>query len=167
MPNPRAARQARRSKGEGDEKLNITSMMDMFTIILVFLLKSFSTEGQLVTPAEGLTLPTSKVEKHAKPGLSIKVSDDRILVEDKLVLEGENFENAVNQKGYLIEKLKKVLDKYAKEGRKSSEMYGEEFSGEVTIQGDVTIPYRALVRIIYTCGQAGFPKTNLIVYREG
>ncbi len=167
MPNPRAARQARRSNSGGDEKLNITSMMDMFTIILVFLLKSFSTEGQLVTPAEGLTLPSSTVEQHAKPGLSIKVSDDRILVEDKLVLKGEGFEEAVKQQGFLIDKLERVLKRYAEEGKKSSDMYGEEFSGEITIQGDVTVPYRTLVRVIYTCGQAGFPKTNLIVYREG
>ena len=65
MANPRAARQARRRRNPEDVKLNITSMMDMFTIILVFLLKNFSTEGNL-TPADNLTLPKSTVEKEQK-----------------------------------------------------------------------------------------------------
>ena len=42
MAIPRAVRQARRRRGKEEVKLNITSMMDMFTIILVFLLKTFS-----------------------------------------------------------------------------------------------------------------------------
>jgi len=139
--NPRLARQARKARGSGDVKLNITSMMDMFTIILVFLLKSFSTEGQLVTPATGLLLPTSSVERTAKEALC-------------------------DQKDFMIPRLYDVLSKYAKEARKSSEMFGKDFSGEITIQGDVSIPYKLLTRIMYTCGQSGYPVMNLIVYRK-
>ncbi len=65
-------------KGE----LNMNSMMDMMTIILLFLLKSFSTDGALVAPSENLTLPTSfRVEKPKKE-LNVAISNDAIIVND-------------------------------------------------------------------------------------
>ncbi len=164
--NPRLARQARKARSGGDAKLNITSMMDMFTIILVFLLKSFSTEGQLVTPASGLLLPTSSVERTAKEAQSVKISNEHVVVENKIVLDAEEYKEVMTQKDFMIPKLHEVLSKYADEARKSSEMYGKEFSGEITIQGDIGIPYKLLTRVMYTCGQSGYPIMNLIVYRK-
>ena len=164
--NPRLARQARKARGSGEVKLNITSMMDMFTIILVFLLKSFSTEGQLVTPATGLLLPTSSVERTAKEALCVKISNDNVVVENTIVLSRNDFSEVMQQKDFLIPKLYDVLTKYADEARKAAEMFNKDFSGEITIQGDVSIPYKLLTRIMYTCGQSGYPVMNLIVYRK-
>lgn len=166
MPNPRLARQARKARGGGEAKLNITSMMDMFTIILVFLLKSFSTQGQLVTPATGLLLPTSTVERNANPALSIRISSTTIAVEDKLVVGPDEFGKILDQKEFLIAPLSEVLQKYADEARKAAEMFNQDFSGEISIQGDVEVPYSILTRVMYTCGQAGYPVMNLVVYRQ-
>lgn len=167
MANPRAARQARgRRRGE-EVKLNITSMMDMFTIILVFLIKNFSTEGAIVTPADNLTLPRSTVEKHANEALSVKVSKNSIIVENVLVIDQKQFDEILKQKDFMIQTLHDVLVKYAEEAKKMAEISGKDFSGEITIQGDVEIPYNILTRVMYTCGQAGYPKMNLFVYRQG
>ncbi len=166
MSNPRLKRQQRKSRNSGEAKLNITSMMDMFTIILVFLLKSFSTEGQLVTPATGLTLPSSSVERTAKEALAVKISADNIVVEDKLVIEPSKYQEILKQKDFLIPDLQSVLSEFAEEAQKASEMFGKEFSGEITIQGDVGVPYSVLTRVMYTCGQSGYPVMNLIVYRS-
>jgi biopolymer transport protein ExbD len=166
MANPRAARQARRRRGGDDVKLNITSMMDMFTIILVFLIKNFSTEGAIVTPADNLTLPKSTVEMRAKEALGIKVSKNTIMVENTLVIDDQQFAEVEKQKDFMIQSLHDVLVKYAEEAKKMAEISGKEFSGEITIQGDVEIPYNILTRVMYTCGQAGYPKMNLFVYRQ-
>lgn len=141
-------------------------MMDMFTIILVFLLKSFSTEGQLVTPATGLLLPTSTIERTAKEALSIKISSDKIVVENNVVIDSKEYSEILSQKEFMIQKLYDALIEFAKESKKSSELFGKEFSGEITIQGDIAIPYKLLTRIMYTCGQSGYPNMNLIVYRN-
>ncbi len=167
MANPRAIRQARRRRSGDDVKLNITSMMDMFTIILVFLIKNFSTEGAIVTPADNLTLPKSTVEKRASEALSLKVSKNTIIVENSLVINEEQFAEIEKQKDFMIQSLHDVLLKYAEEAKKMAEISGKEFSGEITIQGDVEIPYNILTRVMYTCGQAGYPKMNLFVYRQG
>lgn len=166
MPNPRAIRQARKRRGGEEVKLNITSMMDMFTIILVFLLKNFSTEGTIVTPANNLTLPESTVEKKAKESLSVKVAKNTITVENNLVLDQIAFESLMKQKEFMIKPLYDVLLRYSEEAKKMSEISGKDFSGEITIQGDVEIPYNVLTRVMYTCGQAGYPNMNLFVYRQ-
>jgi biopolymer transport protein ExbD len=66
----------------------------------------------------------------------------------------------------MIDPLFKVLGKYSAEAKKSAEMFKTEFSGKISIQGDVEIPYNILTRVMYTCGQAGYPNMNLIVYRK-
>ena len=138
----------------------------MFTIILVFLLKSFSTEGQLVTPATGLLLPTSSVEKTAKEALAVKISTDNIVVEDRLVVTKESYTKILTQKGFMIDELHVALTEFADEAKNAAEMFGKDFSGEITIQGDVGVPYSVLTRVMYTCGQSGYPVMNLIVYRN-
>lgn len=166
MSNPRAARQARRRRGGEEPRLNITSMMDMFTIILVFLLKNFSTEGAIVTPANELTLPKSSVERKAKEALSVKVSRNSITVENTLVLDSDACAKLQEQKEFMIVPLYDALVIYAEEARKMASSVGTAFSGEIAIQGDVEIPYSVLTRVMYTCGQAGYPNMNLFVYRN-
>ncbi len=165
MANPRQRRAMRRKGRTMDVKLNITSMMDMFTIILVFLLKSYSAEGQLVTPADGLLLPNSSAQKSAERGLEIKVSQAAILVEDRLVVGGKDMQEVMAQKDYLIQPLRDVLLKYSREARSAARSYAQDFKGSVVLQGDKEIPYNLLVKLMYTCGQAGFPSINMIVYK--
>jgi biopolymer transport protein ExbD len=160
-------RRRHRKRGDGTVKLNITSMIDMFTLMVVFLLKNYSAQGQLVTPATNLLLPTSSVEKNAGEALSVKVSGTNIMVENDVVIDEKGFQAALAQKEFLIEPLYNVLKKHCDEAKKSAEMFKTEFSGKVSIQGDVAIPYNMLTRIMYTCGQAGYPVMNLVVYRKG
>ena len=163
----RSMRNRRRKRGDGIVKLNITSMIDMFTLMVVFLLKNYSSQGQLVTPATGLLLPTSSVEKNATEALSIKVSSNTIMVENEIVIDSVMYATIMGQKDFMIDPLYKVLDRHCKEAKKSSELFKTEFSGKISIQGDVEIPYNILTRVMYTCGQAGFPTMNLVVYRQG
>lgn len=165
----RAKRRLRRGRSvtEQDSKLNLTPMMDVFTIILVFLLKAFSAQGQLVTPASGLTLPTSTIQRPAIESLSVKILKDKLLLEDRLVMEGDAFK-AISEKesGPLIAPLYEILFRYAEEAKKSSKMFGREFSGAITIHGDMKVPYKLLTRVMHTCGEAGYPVVKLLVYRE-
>ncbi len=162
-----SVRRQHRRRGDGTVKLNITSMIDMFTLMVVFLLKNYSAQGQLVTPANNLLLPTSSVEKNAQEALSVKVSGTNIMVENTIVVDPHEYQAVLGQKDFLIKPLYDVLKKYCDEAKKSSERFKTEFSGKISIQGDVAIPYNLLTRVMYTCGQAGYPVMNLVVYRKG
>ena len=61
--------------------LNLTSMIDMFTILVVFLLKSYSAEGQIVTVSDALTLPESRSDQRIELNLEIIVTNDAIIVD--------------------------------------------------------------------------------------
>ena len=65
--------------------LRLTSMMDIFTSLLLFLLKSFVVDGEAVTPVPGVDLPESRSQDAAQPALVVAVFDDAILVGDEMV----------------------------------------------------------------------------------
>lgn len=149
-------------------KLNLTSMMDMFTIILVFLLKNFSTEGQLISPSNFLTLPKSRVEQPPEVGLDLVVSRQMILVNnEKVALLTDVMENdPVVMANGVIKPLKEKLLYYSDKAKKMEIDYGVKFSGKVTIQGDKELPYSELVKVIRTCGVSNYPNMRLLVYQS-
>lgn len=150
-------------------KLNLTSMMDMFTIILVFLLKTFSTEGQLISPSEYLKLPNSLIEEPAQVGLDLIVSKQIILVNHEKVATMDDVisnDPAVVENG-IIKPLRERLRYYSTQAKKMEVDYGVKFSGRVMIQGDRELPYAELVKVMRTCGVSDYPNMRLVVYREG
>lgn len=155
-------RMRKRKRTKASTKLNLTSMMDMFTIILVFLLKSFSAEGQLLTPAEGLEIPNSKTEISAKPSLEIKVSKTEIAVGSRVVAE---VTEEMNRNEFGIPKLIELLKKEKEKNTMLVNSLGEEFKGELVIQGDKDMPYKLLTKVMYSCGQAGYSKQDFVVYK--
>jgi len=148
----------------GKVGLNLTSMMDMFTIILVFLLKTYSTEGMLIQPSEYLTLPSSTVEQSPEVALDLVISKEWIMVNHDPV---EKVSNAQNQNSLIIKNLQDKLHVYGREAKRMEELYGTKFSGKVTIQGDKGIPYSLLVKVMATCGKSDFPNMRLVVYKKG
>jgi biopolymer transport protein ExbD len=156
----------KRKRREERFKINMTSMMDIFTIILVFLLKSYSAEGALITPAEGLKLPNSTVDKNAKVSLSVAISRAYVTVEEKPVIRTADILDQIKNdpSQYLVDALYADLQQRADLAKKMEADYGTAFSGEVTVQIDEEIPFELLTRILYTCGQASWSNMKLVVY---
>lgn len=148
----------------GEVKVQLTSMMDMFTIILVFLLKAYSTEGNLISPSEFLTLPKSTVEKSPEVALDLVVSKEWIMVNHEPIIK---VNDVVDTKSFIINPLQEKLQVYAREAKRMEELYGTKFSGKVTIQGDKSIPYKLLVKVMATCGRSEYPNMRLVVYQKG
>jgi biopolymer transport protein ExbD len=146
-------------KGE----LNMNSMMDMMTIILLFLLKSFSTDGALVAPSENLTLPTSFRTEKPKKELSVAISNDAIIVNDIPVIALSQ----LRQDEMMIPTLNAKLAEYALQEKQLELEVGKEFTHEVIIQGDRAIPFEVLIKVMYTCSQSEFYKMRLLTVKKG
>lgn len=144
-------------------KLNLTSMMDMFTIILVFLLKTYSTEGQLIQPSESLSLPKSTIQTPPESALDLIVSKDHVLVNGQPVAD---MNDVRSQEAFVIKPLQEELQHHSTQARKMEEQYGVPFSGKVTIQGDKSIEYKDLVKVMATCGSSDYPNMRLVVYQK-
>ena len=147
--------------GGGRMELNMTSLIDMFTCLLAFLLKSFSAEGALVTPSEGLELPQSIAGDRAKPGLTVEIGRNEIVVEGNHVARTDEFAREDYNK-LLKSPMYADLDKRHKSAL-AMEQYGTKFEGEVIIQGDIHIPFGALYRVMYLCAMNDYGKMRLIV----
>jgi biopolymer transport protein ExbD len=130
-------------KGE----LNMNSMMDMMTIILLFLLKSFSTDGVLATQSEDLTLPTSERAEKPKKELNVAISQDAIIVNDIPIIPV----SALLPDEMMIPELNAKLAEYADQEKQLELDVGKEFTHEVIIQGDRAIPFDVLIKVMYTC----------------
>lgn len=151
------------STDSGDVKLNLNSMMDMFTIILLFLLKVYSTGGQMVQPSEYLTLPKSSVEKVPEVALDLSISKEWVVVNDKPVVR---ISYLLSSDELVIPELQRELLNYANNAEKMQERYGKLFSGSISIQGDKATPYKVLVKIMATCGKSKYPNMRLFVYQK-
>jgi biopolymer transport protein ExbD len=102
----------------------------------------------------------------AREALAVKVSNASIKVENDEIVDRSTFKSVLAQKEFLIQPLYKVLKNHSEAARREAEMFRTDFSGKISIQGDTTIPYSILTRVMYTCGQAGYPVMNLVVYRK-
>ena len=156
-----------RRKVQQPGQLRITSMMDILTVLLLFLLKSFVAEGEVVTPAPGVTLPQSSAEVMPEASLVIAIADDRITLGDEVVanLDGSVDGGLGNQ--LLIERLADRLDDARAKQDDIALRRGQELEdrGKVTIQGDRDMPFEVLQRVMYTCNQTGFDDIALAVIR--
>lgn len=143
--------------------LNMNSMMDMMTIILLFLLKSFSTEGALVTPSEELRLPTSIQGEKPKKEINVSVAKEVILVNDVVIASLDE----IPKDQMMISPLALKLAEYAQKERELEIEVGKEFTHEIIIQGDENMPFELLFKVMFTCSKSDFYKMRLLTIKSG
>jgi biopolymer transport protein ExbD len=150
--------------------LNITPMMDMMTIILVFLLKSFSSTTATITFDQNLQVPASMTQLKPKLAVTVTVTKKVILIEGDAIapVNAGRVDPAVKrdgENGYYITPLVEILEKHARREKKVAEMTGQKFDGELMLVADSTTPYRLLTEVIYSCGQAEYGNYRLLVLK--
>lgn len=141
--------------------VNINSLLDILSVILVFLLKSFATSTVQVKPSPELQIPFSMSVAPVEESVAVTVTLHAVMVNDKPVLKFENGEipaGAVDR-GYLVEPLLAVLDEEVRRQEMVAKFNkAAEFKGLVTIIADRNVPFRLLTQVMYTIGQARFSK---------
>jgi biopolymer transport protein ExbD len=161
----------RSKKKDMSSHLNITSMMDMFTIILLFLLKSYSSEGAILTNADNLVLPNSVSKK--KPNevnLQIQVTTDMILVDNQPVAPTEDARNIPleNPDPIIVKLEEKLASCYHQEQEMVKMGALNQVLGKVIVQVDKNIEFDVLFKVMNTCGKVGYNNMNFAVMeREG
>ena len=171
-------KKARRQKV--DTSLNINSMMDMMTIILVFLLKSYSASDVSVAPSDDLTLPFSSAQKAPEIAVNLVIEQNRILVDGAPVVSLEMRSDEKTGKsapaipegdmqGQTIGDLYEVLYEKAEQADALGKRSNNEdlaFKGRILLQVDKEMPYSVLRSVMYTAGQAKFGEFKFVVYKQ-
>jgi biopolymer transport protein ExbD len=160
--------------------LNITAMMDMMTIILVFLLKTLSTSTASLPQSQDLQLPKSVLttEPDAEPeGLQVIVSKSQIIVGEKVVCPvppdaAQYGTEAKYKRGsrndYFIVPLGSALQSWRDSDKRIRVATGKDPSqSEAIIIADASTPYRLVTEVMYTLGQTEFAKFHMMVLSGG
>ena len=149
--------------------LSLNSMMDMMTIILLFLLKSMSTSGALIQPSDFLDLPTAERDMRPKKALSLLVTSESKQGVPAGVLEDmESNPRLLSSMEDLQSDLMilPTLESYLLEHKDFQVTAGVPFKGEVTIQCDKAVPYDWLLKVINTCGQTEYSTIDFVIIQE-
>lgn len=138
---------------------NLISLMDIFTILVFFLLVNAS-EVEVLPSAKGIDMPESIAEVKPRESLVVMVTEENILLQGKAVA---SVSEVLSAKAGDIAHLKQVLKAEAiKIAPKSDKDPGR----EVTIMGDREIPYTVLKKVMLSCTRAGFSRISLSVIQK-
>lgn len=190
-PGKRARGNRRRVGGKRNTVvvLSLTAMVDMFTVLTIFLLQNFKVDA--IKLKQNVPLPEATAIKKLRPAHLVVVTQDKIFLDETPVA---NFISVKEQQEWVIEALKVGLAEKIKErkvkfdgtlkeklknalasaqGKKMSEAEIEEERkelerdwGRVTVQADKEIDFLTIKKILYTATEAGATMINFAVSQK-
>ena len=144
-------------------KLQITSMMDMFTIILIFLLFSFSDNPEKLHIEKGIILPKSTSQIDCNKNITVSLSSNSLKVGNQHIAD-------VNQG---------VIQGFDRQNPEKSELYKhlltirhnldpkkDQDNSSIVIFCDQRLPYKTIHQVVKTSGMAGFPNFQFAVLKK-
>ena len=170
MRTTRFIRNRGKRKNNKGFDIDITSLLDILTILIVFLLKSYNSSGIIINIPKGVELPKSESITLNTSGTMVQVSPEKIWIDDKLVLDAEKDRsgNIYDDGGKLIVPLYNELVSI-KNSIKQIELTTQganKFSGKINLIVDKTLKYSYLKKVMYSCAEAGFKTYNFVVLGE-
>jgi biopolymer transport protein TolR len=163
MKQSRRARRMDRhhKRRRGIPSFNLVSLMDIFTILVFFLLVN-SGEGEILPSTNNVQLPESIAEQKPRRNVVVMVTEHDILVQGSRIALLDEVRNSDK---LLIDPLKVALETQNRR-RLLDSSAGKAVAPEVTIMGNKEIPYRLLKKVMATCTEAGFGKISLAVLQK-
>ena len=155
----KAVRMERHHKRNSGSGLNLVSLMDIFTILVFFLLVNSSSVQQLPS-SKDLTLPTSTAQQLPEETVVLLVNSEQILVQGRMVA---NVKEVLASKDKFIVGL---LEEMKIQAASSLVENAEEEGYDVTIMGDKNIPYQLLKKILATLSEANYTNISMAVMKR-
>ncbi|MDQ6627771.1 MAG: biopolymer transporter ExbD [Pseudomonadota bacterium] len=154
---PLQKRAERKGRSHSMVDMNLVSLIDVFTILIFFLLSNVGGVETLASP-RAVKLPESMAQKAPKETLLVVVTSTEILVDSKVVA---SVADALAVEGDLIQPLKAELD--LQMGRQVIRKENEADSKRLTIMADKEIPYRLLRKVMFSGARAGYSDVSFAV----
>jgi len=149
--------------------LNVTSLMDVLTVLLFFLVKSYSVSQAALQTPQGLRLPASTVKAELEETVSIALTSKELRFNNQVLVtldNGKFTSKDLSRDGKVIRELKKTLDE---EYAKRNAVFNEEGTtenlppGRVIIQSDKGMEFAVLKYVLNTAAQSHYNDYEFIV----
>lgn len=155
--------------------LNITSMTDMFTILLVFLLQTYSTSEMQLTPDQNQNLPLSSQMTEPTPAVQVSLTKTELKFQDRTIasINESNFQPKdidPNDSNFVLplfnelqalSKAETAKKEKFDAGDKTVKVDDSVIDGKIILKADSEFSYQTLRKLMYTASMAGFPKVKL------
>jgi biopolymer transport protein ExbD len=153
-------------KKSGFADLLITPLVDMFVIILLFLIANFSATGEILSMTKDIILPEAKNVQDVQLVPVILLSETEIVVDGTSVarlsdLDSAEYLNIPALEEKLRELKKKTEDLHAMAGD------SEAFKGDINIQGHKEVKFKYVKKVMFSAATAGFGNINFAVLSKG
>ena len=141
--------------------LNMVPLMDVFTILLFFLLIN-STSSDVTEPPKTVKLPASYVESKPRETVAVVVTEDEILVQGESVASTQEVLESAEPEIEAI--MLRLLEQQNRVIGISERTVSD--STEVTVLAHKTIPFEILKKVMSSCTRAGYEKISLAVIQK-
>jgi len=141
--------------------LNLVSLMDVFTILVFFLLVN-SSSSEVMEPPKQITLPDSIVEKKPRETVVVMVTEESIMIMGEPVISTAD---ALSSKAPVLDAIQQRLVQQRENVIGISTRTVAE-SKEVTVLAHKSIPFKLLKKVMSSCTAAGYGKISLAVIQK-
>jgi hypothetical protein len=141
--------------------------MDIESIIVVYLLKSYASDPITITPIAEQMIPMSKMDAPLKEGVAIYVSHRELHFSDEsiaVLTDGEIDPNVIQ--GHVIRPLFEKLEEETEKSKQVFESRGEEWVGHIILIGDQGVKFTSLVDIMYTAGRLEYSEYSFCIIQK-
>ena len=155
-----------RGKKATNADLNVVPMVDMMTMLVIFLLQQFSSTGEVLYMQKDIKLPDARHGQMIEIAPVVAVSAQQIVVTGVKVADIPDLDR---DSGYLNIP---ALEERLRDEKKRWEFIhksdpGTKWDGIVNIQADKAVPFRIVKRVMYSCGVAGYFNMNFAALDAG
>lgn len=157
--------------------LSLTAMVDMFTVLVIFLLQNYNTTGEVLFLPKEVSLPKAESVKELKPAVVVTISNQFIFVDKDQIVD---FEQVKAQDDWMIEPVREAVARFIELARQKSESQMDSRIqrvmqapapttpewNKVTVQADRGIDFGTIKKVLFTVTEAGAGEINFAVMKE-
>jgi biopolymer transport protein ExbD len=146
--------------------IQITSLADIFIIVLIFLIKSYSSTSMKITIPKGINIPFSSIEANEPTGLKVEVSEDSITM-DNVIIQKLSHYTLSYEKNFINRNLVNAFSQYRKKQEAIAKKNPSILTNKTLILiADQKTPYETLKSILASAGEQGLSDIQLVVGRK-
>lgn len=144
-------------------ELNLTSMVDMLTILVVFLLQTFSASGELLVVSKNIVLPEATNFRDLERAPVVGISHDSVTLDGRSVASAEE----LNKEDTVDWKITDLHDQLVTLKNNFKLLHpNEDFNGTVIVQADKSVDFKVIKKVMYSCAVAGYNNVNFAINQK-
>ena len=161
--------------------LTLTAMVDMFTVLVVFLLQNYQTTGEVIEISDNVVLPKAHAVKELKPAHVVIMSKDKLFLDKEVVATyqqvkeqqdwkidslagrlGDVFKQSDEKRQALVNRVREAVEETRPNGQKDDPNEDR----RITVQADKSIDFLTIKKVMLTITEAGASEINFAVLKE-